>query len=89
MEICLTLVPNKLTNRTNKAILRSRVECYQVHFVTESSPPVNAQIMSTVKHCARSAATTLHVHVAWTQYGKTILYTTPSLLILDFSQRDF
>ena len=31
--------------------------------------PANAQILSTVKHCARSPATTLHVHAAQIQHG--------------------
>ena len=45
------------------------------HTSTEPGPPANAQIMTTVKHCARSPATTLHVHVAWTRHGKTTFYT--------------
>ena len=53
---------------------------------TESGPPANAQIMTTVTHCARSPATTLHVHEAQTPHGKTIStmeMTKNSLPLLD------
>ena len=44
---------------------------------TEPGLLASAQIMSTIKHCARSPATTLHVHAVRTQHGKTInLYLT-------------
>ena len=35
----------------------------------EPGLPANAQILSMVKHCARSPATTLHVHAAQIQHG--------------------
>ena len=61
------------------------------HTSTEPGLPANARIMSTVKHCARSAATTLHVHGARTLHGKTISVikiTKDSLPLLDLGLKN-
>ena len=42
------------------------------HTSTEPGLRVNAQIMTTAKHWARSPTTTLHMHAARTPHGKTI-----------------
>ena len=78
--IYIVLLQSCKTAKYSPAVFLNKIKYIYILFLlkngvypsTEPGLPVHAQILPTVKHCARSPVTTLHARVAQTQYVKTI-----------------